>query len=134
MIVGDLTELSILGVYDRGTPNQERIVIAIRETVNMGQYGLMLGVRAGEGTAMPIRDNLLWFGDGIVNKGDWLFVYTGPGEARVSTIQNSTEKIYSVHWGRTQTIFASPDMSPILFRVDAVNVAADPINLPQLGA
>ena len=83
--------------------------------------------------AVPIRDSLLWFGEGIVNKGDWLFVYTGPGGARVSTMPNSMEKIYAVHWGRNQTVLASPDILPILFRVDAVNVASDPINLPQAG-
>lgn len=130
MLVDNLTELKIVGVFDRAVPNKERVVITIEDTVNMGRYGLMLGVRAGNGTAVPIHDNMLWFGDGVVNKGDWLFVYTGPGNP-VSSASLGSSKIYSVYWQKTQTVLASPDIVPILFRVDGVSIPADPVNLPQ---
>lgn len=122
MIVGDISELIVSGVYDRGTPNQERVVLYANQTVNLGQYGLMVGVRAAGNSAFPVRDNLLWFGDGLVNKGDWIFVYTGPGEPRATTLPNTEERLYSIHWGRDKTIFHHPDLVPILFRVDAVHV------------
>lgn len=124
MIVGIIEEFNLVGVYDRGLPNQERIVILANETVNAGQYGLMLGVRGSNGMAFPIRDNLLWFGDAIVTKGDWLFVYTGPGESTKSNIPNTEASLYTVHWGRNVTILNSQDVVPILFRVDAVQVHA----------
>ena len=46
--------------------------------------------------ATPIRDNLLWFGDGLVNKDDWIYVYTGPGEARSSLIPNTNSSIFTI--------------------------------------
>jgi hypothetical protein len=100
----------------------------------MGQFGLMIGVRLGQGFAAPIRDNLLWIGDGILNKGDWLFVYTGPGQARVTNLPNSQEKLYSIHWGRQTTFLASPDLVPILFRVDAVHLTDSVLSLPRPGS
>lgn len=122
MIVYSIGELSLIGVYDRGVPNQERIVIQANETVNLGQYGLMIGVRSVGNSAFPVRDNLLWFGDGIVKQGDWIFVYTGPGKAKVSPIPNTDINLYSVHWDRGTTILANQELVPILFRVDAIQV------------
>jgi len=131
MIVDSITELAIVGVYDRGIPNQERIVIHAKEVANLGQYGLMIGVRAADGSAFPIRDNFLWFGDGLISKGDWVFIYTGPGEPRATTLPNTQERLYSVHWGRNETILHHPDLVPILFRVDAVQVPFTPLTSPE---
>lgn len=131
MIVGIVTEVSIIGVFSRGIPGEERIVLQANEWVQLGQYGLMLGVRMQEGFAAPVRDNLLWFGDGILRKGDWIFVYTGPGVARESGLPNTQEKLYSIHWGRTTTILDNPELVPILFRVDAVQIPTTALSLPQ---
>lgn len=131
MIVSSITELIIKGVCDSGIPNQERIIIFVNETLNLGQYGLMLGVRSVGNTAFPIRDNLLWFGDGLVNKGDWIFVYTGPGEPKATILPNTTEYLYSIHWGRDKTILHNQDLVPILFRVDAVQTPYERASLPD---
>jgi len=133
MIVDLITELTIIGVFDRGIPNQERIVLLPNQDLNLGQYGLMIGVRGQASMAFPIRDNMLWFGDGLVNKGDWIFVYTGPGEAKTTMLPNNQERLYSIHWGRKETILHHPDLVPILFRVDAVYVPQEIANLPKIG-
>jgi hypothetical protein len=134
MIVNTITELELVGTFDRGLPNQERIVIIANQTSNLGQYGLMIGVRGPNGMAFPIRDNLLWFGDALVNKGDWIFVYTGPGEARTTLLPNTQERLYSIHWGRKETILHHHDLVPILFRVDAVYVPQEITSLPNTGS
>ncbi len=94
MIVGNITELKVVGVIDRGIPKQERIVVVANETVSMGQFGLLLGIQGKEGFAFPIRDNFFWFGDGFLSKGDWIFVYNGPVETRVAEVPGTTEKLY----------------------------------------
>ena len=132
MIVNLITELSIVGVFDRGVPNQERIVIRVNEPVNLGQYGIMIGIRAWSGFGIPIRDNFLWFGDGIVNRGDWIFIYTGPGKAQTTPLPNTQERLFSIHWGRQNTFLNSNDLVPILFRVDAVQVPLENGNPPLL--
>ncbi len=131
MIVGLIQELSIVEVYDRGVPNRECIAIAVNETLNLGQYGIMLGVRGPTGYAFPIKDNLFWFGDGIVNSNDWLFLYTGAGNPKSNQIPNTQHYTYTLHWGRRTTILSNHEIVPILFRVDAVLVQAPPVALPS---
>jgi len=125
MILADILELTIDGVYDRGVPNLERIVIVANQQVNLGQYGLLVGVRGPGLTAIPIRDNLLWFGDGVVDKSDIIFVFTGPGEPTVSTLPNNSQRLISVHWGRHVTFLADFNIVPVLIRVDAVMIPAE---------
>lgn len=133
MILNPITEFAV-SVYDRGVANQERIVLFVNERVNLGQYGLMIGVRGQPGFAVPIKDNMFWFGDGIVNKGDWIFVYTGPGEAKTTMLPNTQQRLYSIHWGRNETILHHPDLVPILIRVDAVQVPQEIKDLAKIAS
>jgi hypothetical protein len=101
MIVADLSELLLYPVAERGVPNAERIPILVRETIDVGCYGIMVGNSGTHGFATPFQDNLFWFGDGIVNAGDWILVYTGSGSPRsFDWTQPPGSKVYVVHWGR----------------------------------
>ena len=131
MILPTISELFVHGAFDRGVVNKERIILQANQTVNLGQFGLMLGYKAADGLANPYNDHLFWFGDALVQKGDWIFLYTGPGEPRVDDAFSEGNKIYSLHWGRPTTILAHSDITPILFRVDSVQLAPPPVNLPQ---
>lgn len=132
MIVGDITELSIATVLDRGTPNRESIAIHVHERVNLGQYGIMLGTFAQSGMARPFQDNLFWFGDGFVEKGDWIFVNTGAGEPRKSRTNDQQNDVFSVFWNKRTTVFAKSNIVPILFRIDAVDIVNPPDDVPQI--
>jgi hypothetical protein len=129
MNIYTVEELSLVGVFDPGVPNMERIVLRAEQPIDLANYGLMLGVRGPEGGAFPLRDNLLWFGNGWIGVDDWLFVYTAPGVGRVSEVPNSESKLVSIHWGKKQTVFQNRELVPILFRMDAVHVYA---GLPAL--
>lgn len=130
LIVGDITELTVVGTFDRGIPNQERVVLRVNDMVNMAQFALLLGIRQQHGAAVPIRDNFYWFGDGVVSRGDWIFVYTGPGEGRMNDLPGTTEKLYTIHWGRPQTILTSIEIVPVLIRLDAVQIPTEQRVLP----
>lgn len=134
LIVGDLTELRIAGVLNPGEPNKECVAITVKERVNMGQFGLMLGFYAQNGLAHPYFDHMYWFGDGFVNSGDWIFVYTGSGTISQAKSLNETNDNYYLYWGKPKTVFADSMVVPMLFRVDAVDVAEPPQNLPQPGS
>ena len=133
MRVSDITELEIVTVLERGKPNEECIAVQAKKTVNLGQYGIMLGQHSGDDGVFPFRDNMFWFGDGIVSEGDWLLINTGSGTPGTNSATDNTHNIYSVYWGRTHTLFADSNVVPMLFRVDAVDIPSPPINTPQLG-
>lgn len=132
MIVGDIHELELFQVADRGVPNLERIALFVKETTNMGQFGIMIGYSSQDKSALPYQDNLFWFGNGVVTKGDWLILYTGKGTPKTEKWEPTGSNVYSVHWGRNSTIFANSYIVPILFRVDAVSVGLPPSDLPQI--
>ena len=134
MIVGQLTELQIIGVFDRGEPNKECIAIQVNQAINIGRYGIMLGSHAGGNSAYPYRDQLYWFGDSFVKAGDWIFVYTGSGEPRETLQKNGVNTTYTVYWGRPTTMFAQSFIVPMLFRVDAVDVLPEVGDQPQPGS
>lgn len=127
MIMFNIDELQLYGVYDSGIPNLERIVIRVLQSVDMGEFGLMLGIRGHGGSAIPIQDNMLWFGHGYLSAGDWIFVYTSPGQAKVIDVPNTEGRIVSVHWGKSVTIFNGPEFLPILFRIGAIQVPPVPL-------
>jgi hypothetical protein len=132
MILNDITELSIVVVLGRGIPNEESIALRVKERVNLGQYGIMLGLHTHSKLARPLQDSLFWFGDGMVNEGDWIFVNTGDGEPRASKSTDQLNSIFSVFWNKKATVFANSNVVPILFRVDAVDVLEPPANVPQI--
>ncbi|CDT88862.1 hypothetical protein M5103_004587 [Vibrio alginolyticus] len=132
MIVSNISEFTITGILDRGVANLERIAIYVNQTVNTGQFGVMIGNQPfGHTQAYPIKDNLLWFGDAILNQGDWIFLYTGSGNVTQTPIEGG-KQLYSIYWGKPQTIFARTDIVPILFKVEAVQIPAMPNDVPQI--
>ncbi len=133
MIFPEISELSVVKVFHPGVPNRESIAISVEEDTNLGQYGILVGLYQGGGLATPFIDHLFWFGDGMVRKGDWIFVNTGPGTPSSTTASESDGKIFSIYWGKKQTVFANSNIVPVLFRLDAVNVLCPPENKLQLG-
>lgn len=132
MIVFPITELIIVGVHDRGIPNIERIVLRANQDINLGQYGIMLGVKQPmQNSAYPINDNLFWLGEAKIQFNDWIFIYTGPGFPRTERTIDGLNNIHIGHWGKQSTVMANPEIVPILFRVEAVQLPFQPINLPQ---
>ena len=131
MIVGNISELSLVDVLDRGVPNKESIAISVHANVNLGQFGIILGSFSQTGMAVPFRDNLFWFGDGLVRAGDWIFVDTGEGHPTQSKNHNDDGIIYTVFWNKQKTLFARSNVVPILFRVDSVDIPDPPEDVPQ---
>lgn len=129
MILDQIYELTIIGVFDRGVPDRERIILKVNDLIDIGQFGILLGIRQQAGVATPLKDNFFWFGDGLVDSGDWIFVYSGAGTVLTDELPGSKNKIYSLHWGRDKTIFNNAEVAPMLFRMDGVLI---PVEVPAL--
>lgn len=130
MINSDTSDsgLFVLGVQDAGIPNSERIAIRADALVDLSRFGILLVWRMGN-SGIPIRDSFFWFGSGLVMQGDWVFVYTAPGSPNRTTIPNTPNSVYSVHWGRTSTIFQDRNIGPALIRMDSVQF---PFEVPSM--
>jgi hypothetical protein len=137
--------LELVGVFDPGVPNQERIVVRVTTPVDLTATGIVLGVLweqapAGTRQAFPIDDYLFWFEPTQASPPLWLFVYTGKGETRRTTLLNSAEPAVVMHWNKSTTLFGSGPgharLVPLIFRVGAIDVGVPPppAPLPQPNA
>lgn len=106
--------LSILDVVDRGVPNSERVPIRVEAHCALGNFWLGIGLRQDVGRVFPINDNLFWLGNGYLTPGDWIFVYSGRGAPRRNAIPNQPNTIYTMHWNRSEVLFQSEELHPIL--------------------
>jgi len=131
MILETLTELTISSISDRGIPNEEKMLIEVNQDTDMGKYCVLLGIDGGDGYIRPINDNLYWFGNGQVYKGDWIFLYTGQGEPRTTDIPNQLQKMYSLHWGRDFTLLNDVNIVPAIIRADGIRM---PLHIKELPA
>lgn len=132
MILMNIPEITMYPVEDRGKANLERIPLLVNASIDVGCYGLMLGFSGPNNHSTPIKDHMLWLGDGALNQGDWIIVYTGEGEVRVENWNTPAgSKVYSVHWGKQTTIFANSNVVPILFKLASVNIGVQPFDVFQ---
>jgi len=132
MILEPLTELTIAKVFDRGVPNKECIAISVNAPLNTSQYGILLGAASYDGnTTVPIKDNFFWFGEGSLNAGDWIFIYTGSGTSSSGPSLDGLSKLYTLYWGRPMTILYDSNVVPVLFRMDSVQFIPSIKALPQ---
>jgi len=119
MIFPPTTELYMYGVFDRGIPNQERIVLKTQNYLNLAPYGLLLTSLQVNGMATPIPDQFFWFGETILDPHTWVYVYTGIGVHRMTKTLVTNEPAYVAHWNRSGVIFSQDFLQPTLIRIDA---------------
>jgi hypothetical protein len=120
MFLPPVLELTLVGVVDPGVPNQERVVLRPTESVNLSQFGLLIGWRNSDGSVVPVFDNFFWFGEIEVTPPSWILVYTGSGFFRKSVVPTSGQCVLSMYWGRSLTAFNVPQQLPVLFRIGSV--------------
>lgn len=123
----DVFDFRLWGVFDRGVPNKERIVLHNRAemSINTASYGLLVGLRH-ENLTTPLPNRFLWLGEAEIDPGTWMVVYTGPGTARVSQHPNTKEPVVITHWGSKTTMFEDQRLVPILFEIGQATIAKSP--------
>lgn len=128
MSMFDVEHLDLVDVLDKGSPNLERIAIRAMADCDLRDYILLIGHRNIDGSASPIKDNMLWFGPALIKEGDWIFVYTAPGQTRIEPIEGSAtrSKLHSIHWGKDHTIFQNGALVPMLCEISAVAIPEIP--------
>ncbi len=119
MIFPPTPELYLHGAFERGIPNQERIVLRTQSHLNLACYGLLLTSIQANGLATPFQDQFFWFGETVLDPYTWVFVYTGMGVPRMTKTLEKNEAAYVIHWNRSGVIFTQSSIQPTLIRIDA---------------
>lgn len=117
-----LYELSLVGVVDANVANRERILVRPTQTVNLAEFGVLIGSRLPDGTVLPLWDNFFWFGGLTVAPPSWIALYTGPGAYNEFELPETRERVYSLYWNRSTTAFSRPELVPLLFRIGGLTI------------
>lgn len=120
--LGDLEPfLRVVGLFDSGVPNGERIVLEPTFRASLIGHGLAVGIDAGDAGAFPIYDNVFWFPDIIVEPPSRIFIYTGKGSTEHTKAADGVPALV-FHWQRQTTVFDHPDIVPVLFQLVSATV------------
>lgn len=108
--------LEIFGVYDRGVPNLERIVLRSTGQADLRSYYMMLGARVplSSDRILPLPDQCLWLGERVVAPNSWVFVYTGSGTDIVTTENHTKQPLQAIFWHKPSVVLSNPDVIPFL--------------------
>lgn len=133
MLLRILEEFEIVGVWERGVPNKERIAIKAKQSVDLSNYLLFLGVPLSDQTAFPLTTDIFWFGKEIVDSGTWVILYTGPGDRKYTKMESIGEPALVLHWGKKTTILNSENIVPVMVSLEGVLVGPHPpfLELPH---
>lgn len=132
MIFPPPSELSLLGIYETGIPGKERIVLRPTESVNLAQFGILVGQKLPNDHVTPFNDCFFWFSELVIPTPSWIVVFTGQGKFEISKHPQNGQPVYIFFWGRKETIFHQPQVVPVIFQLSSVLVGNNPLALlPQ---
>jgi len=128
MIIDESPNLEIFGVYDRGVPNKERIVLHVNRVTNLAEYFVVLGIRAplSANLVLPIEDHSLWLGSTYIEVPSWIFIFTGYGKAATSQETHTGQPVHTLYWKKPQVVLTHNDIVPALLHVDSVQIGNKP--------
>lgn len=129
-----IEEINLVGIFDAGIPNAERVVLQANAQVDLGTYCIIVAFKQGLGLGnLPLRDHFFWLGNMTLNPGDWVFLYTSPGTAQSHPLPNGPGRLVSMYWGKPQTIFQDKNLTAGLISVETARFPVELPQAPQLG-
>ncbi len=111
-------ELKIISAYQRGLVKSEYILIEVLRDTNLHNYI----ISDSSYNEFHYNSNELqqtyWFPYCEVREGDYIYLYTGPGENRKSydNALDYTEHLF--YWGRTQAAWSKGSETVFVFRLN----------------
>src|SRR5437899_6863 len=105
-----LYELDFWGVYDRGKPNEERIIFRPLEPIELGRYAIAPAIKQPGGLVRLFFDNVFWPPDVVVEPPAWIFLYTAAGKPKVTVESITQAPVHALYGRRKTTNFQSPDI------------------------
>lgn len=122
-MIQQITEIDLLGVWDRGVPNTERVVMQCHAGVELGDYCLVCGPPSPTGGIHPSPHHFYKFPFILVAPGSWIVLYTGRGQQFVAPMAGTNQPVHALYWGRDFTIFSDPAWSPALLRISGIGLS-----------
>lgn len=110
-------DLKILNTKDPGNKEKERVVLSVMADINLGDYLIAHSISLEEERVSSILEDIMWFPDQELKKGDQVVVYTKAGEQnKIANSDGSTSYFY--YWNLPAPIGEDELASVIIFEAD----------------
>ena len=119
-ILPPVHELTIVGVFEAGVPNRERIILRPTEPINLASFALVLTMTGQDGLVIPLPDHFFWLGERWLVPPAWIVVFTGPGRYQEGIHGSSGVPVIELHWGKSSVLFGPPGIAVSLIRISAI--------------
>jgi hypothetical protein len=121
------------GPFDKNVPNAERIVLVPNDVVELARYVIVLGLANPMGTVSLFYDQLYSFPEQIVTPDTWVYVFTGPGKTKSTSVSiaDGKQPALVLHWGRPTTLFTSDIVVPVLLELNGILIGDIHLQKPK---
>lgn len=110
-------DLKILNIKDPGDKEKERVVLSVMADINLGDYLIAHSFTIEEVRISSILEDIMWFPDQELKKGDQVVVYTKAGEKnKITNSDGSTSYFY--YWDLSNPIGTDDLAAVIIFEAD----------------
>lgn len=110
-------KLELRSIQDRGIADKERIVMKALSNLDVGQFAVIEAGFSNGGVNTSTGD-CYWFPDKVVEEGDWVVLYTKPGEDK-EKIQKSGATAHFFYWGKNSPKWRVQTRAPVILQVDS---------------
>lgn len=111
--------LLIRSVSDKGSADNERLVLRVKSDDDVGDYAvLQTGWIIDKNIPTTRVYRAFWFPNASVKAGDLVVLYTKAGQRSSKTMENN----YTAHffyWGHTESIWQTSDRGAVLLHAPA---------------
>ena len=104
----------VISIKDAGDLSNERVVIKIRASLDIGVY-LLLCTKFEDGSVTNEVVNTYWFPDEEIHEGDVVVLYTKGGRDKARQ-NKSGNKTYFFYWGEKSPLWERSDRAAVLIR------------------
>lgn len=111
-------KMEIASIHEQGKRNEEYVRIKVLEACDLKYYIVTDTTYSSDSTISNKLRHMYWFKTKAVEKGDYVFLYTGRGENRsyANNVQTTTHVFY---WGLDSAVWNDDGDGAILFQVNA---------------
>jgi hypothetical protein len=110
-------KISIVGILDRGVPNQERLHLRSLADVSLSSYAVFDTGYLNPGRISNFPKNVYWFAPKNIKAGDSVVVYTNAG-VNSSTPNIDGTTTYFFHWGKSTILWSAPGSCAVVWELN----------------
>jgi hypothetical protein len=107
-------KIKLRHVRDPGDIENERVVMHVGETTNIGHYLLGDTEFQEDGTVLAFLRGVYWFPDKEVAAGDFVILHSKPGAIKEGTNKAKTTN-HHFYWGLEGPVWTKSERGPVLF-------------------